>query len=74
MYRAHLEIHIAVLLFGFSGLFGKFLEASPGVIVFGRTLFASMALVLVLAMRKESARIKSPRDLLGFLLMGAILA
>ncbi|MCP4687092.1 MAG: DMT family transporter [Desulfobacterales bacterium] len=74
MYRAYLEIHIAVLLFGVSGLFGKFLEASPGVIVFGRTLFASMALVLVLAMRKESARIKSPRDLLGFLLMGAILA
>ena len=38
------QIHIAVFLFGFSGLFGKFLSCSPLYIVLGRTFFASIAL------------------------------
>ncbi|MEA1967375.1 MAG: DMT family transporter [Thermodesulfobacteriota bacterium] len=39
------SIHIAVFLFGFSGLFGKFLLISPILIVFGRTFFAAAALL-----------------------------
>ncbi|MBU8848255.1 MAG: DMT family transporter, partial [Desulfobacterales bacterium] len=38
------QIHIAVFLFGFAGLFGKFLSCSPLYIVLGRTFFASIAL------------------------------
>lgn len=38
------SIHLAVFLFGFAGLFGKFLSCSPLVIVFGRTFFAAIAL------------------------------
>lgn len=38
------QIHIAVFLFGFAGLFGKFLSCSPLYIVFGRTFFGSIAL------------------------------
>lgn len=41
-----LRIHIAVFLFGFAGLFGKFLDCSPLYIVLGRTLFAGLALGL----------------------------
>ena len=41
-----LRIHIAVFLFGFAGLFGKFLTCSPFYIVLGRTLFAGLALGL----------------------------
>ncbi len=74
MVRGLLEIHVAVLLFGFAGLFGKFLTVSPAVIVCGRTLFASIALAIALPLLKESIRIQSSRDLFGFLLMGAILA
>ena len=44
-----LEIHAAVFLFGFSGLFGKFLHCPSIVIVFGRTLFASVALLTIMA-------------------------
>jgi len=33
------EIHLAVLLFGLSGLFGKFLTHSPTIIVLGRVFF-----------------------------------
>jgi drug/metabolite transporter (DMT)-like permease len=50
---ALLGLHVAVLLFGFAGLFGKWLSLAPGVIVLGRTLVASIALGLVLRMTEE---------------------
>ena len=37
---------MAVFLFGFAGLFGKFLSCSPLYIVLGRTFFASIALFI----------------------------
>jgi drug/metabolite transporter (DMT)-like permease len=40
------KIHLAVFLFGFAGLFGKFLSCSPLVIVLGRTFFAAIALFI----------------------------
>jgi len=40
------KIHIAVFLFGFAGLFGKFLSCSPFIIVLGRTFFASLTLLV----------------------------
>ena len=43
-------------------------------IVFGRTLFASIALLIVLWMLKTDLHVKSARHLLGFFCMGAILA
>ena len=69
-----ISIHIAVLLFGVAGLFGKFLQLQPAMIVFGRTLFASIVLLIVLWMLKTDLRVKSVRHLLGFFSMGAILA
>ena len=76
MFRTHglISIHLAVLLFGVSGLFGKLLSLPPSLIVFCRTLFASIALILVLPILKIRIRINSGKNLLGFLLMGAILA
>jgi drug/metabolite transporter (DMT)-like permease len=41
-----IKIHLAVFLFGFAGLFGKFLSCSPFIIVLGRTFFASIALLV----------------------------
>lgn len=40
------SIHLAVFLFGLAGLFGKFLSCSPLVIVFGRTFFGAIALLI----------------------------
>lgn len=67
-------IHLAVLLFGVAGLFGKLLSLSSTFIVFGRTIFASLALLLVLALVKTDIRIKSGKDALGLVLMGVVLA
>lgn len=72
--RGLISIHLAVMLFGMAGLFGKLIDLPPTIIVFGRTLFASIALVLVLAILKTDMRLKRKKDFLGFVCMGAVLA
>ncbi|ACN16612.1 RhaT [Desulforapulum autotrophicum HRM2] len=67
-------IHLAVVLFGFAGLFGKFLTCTPLVIVFGRTAFAALALLpLVLASKANPLGEKTPR-LKVYILQGVLLA
>src|SRR3989441_3476786 len=46
--RALAVLHLAVLLFGFAGLFGKWLPLPPVTIVFGRAAVASVVLALLL--------------------------
>lgn len=69
-----LEIHSAVFLFGLAGLFGKLLTLPPLVIVFGRTLFASLTLSAILFSLTTPLRTKSRQDLIVLILLGAILA
>jgi drug/metabolite transporter (DMT)-like permease len=69
-----IEIHAAVLLFGFAGLFGKFLSLPPLVIVFGRTSFAALTLSAVLFYSNTRIRTKSIRDFMVLLLLGVLLA
>jgi drug/metabolite transporter (DMT)-like permease len=69
-----LEIHIAVILFGLSGLFGKLLTLPPLVIVFGRTFFAFLTLSIILAGFKIPFRVNSRRDFFVLILLGIILA
>ena len=49
---ALLALHGAVLLFGLAGLFGKWLDLSPVLIVLGRTAVAAMALAAVRAFQR----------------------
>lgn len=69
-----LQINAAVFLFGFTGLFGKWLSVPPFVIVFGRVTFASLALLLLLLFRGYSLKLKSKRDLSTLLLLGMLLS
>jgi len=69
-----LEIHIAVLLFGISGLFGKLLPLTPLVIVFGRTFFASLTLGAILVYSTIDIRTKSRKDQIVLISLGAVLA
>ena len=69
-----IEIHVAVLLFGIAGLFGKFLTLSPLLIVFGRTFFASITLSVILFFSTVKLRAKSKRDLSALIILGVILA
>ncbi|MBW2128604.1 MAG: DMT family transporter [Deltaproteobacteria bacterium] len=72
--RGLLSIHFAVLLFGLSGLFGKWISLSPLLIVLGRTFFAFLALGLVLAFQGRPLKVRSLKDLFGFVGLGGVLA
>src|SRR5437773_2929482 len=63
-------LHVAVALFGFAGLFGKWLDWDPVAIVFGRTVVAALVLGLVVAARRTE-RVGPSWTLAG---NGAILA
>lgn len=52
---ALVALHCAVLLFGFAGLFGKWLALPPVAIVLGRTLVAAAVLGLIVAIRRQPA-------------------
>jgi len=67
---ALVALHVAVALFGFAALFGKWIELSPVDIVFGRTLVAAIALAV--AVRWTRARIAWPGRAL--IVNGALLA
>ena len=68
------EIHVAVLLFGLAGLFGKWLILSPFIIVLGRVFFASITLALFLWLSKQSMKISPRKNYLYLIFLGFILA
>jgi drug/metabolite transporter (DMT)-like permease len=68
-----IQIHLAVFLFGFAGLFGKFIHIHPAAITFGRTFFAGITLLIALALTRTTLSIQSRRDFLTLLLSGAVL-
>jgi drug/metabolite transporter (DMT)-like permease len=72
--RSLFEIHLAVFLFGLSGLLGKMISLSPLVIVFGRTFFASATLLVLIKISKKTIRIHSPRDMIVLIALGVLLA
>lgn len=69
-----LEIHAAVMLFGLSGLFGRFLNLPAVFIVLGRVFFASVTMFAVFRIRKVKMGLRSGRDALLLLVAGAVLA
>jgi drug/metabolite transporter (DMT)-like permease len=51
--RSLAALHLAVALFGFAGLFGKWIALPPVAIVLGRTLVASVALAGLVGLKRE---------------------
>lgn len=67
-------IHLAVLLFGFAGLFGKWVDLPAALIVFGRVFFAAFFLLLYILFKKKSFRLAATTDYLTLFLAGTLLA
>ncbi|MEP7328580.1 MAG: DMT family transporter [Betaproteobacteria bacterium] len=65
-----LSLHTAVALFGFAGLFGKWIAWDPVAIVLGRTVVAAIVLGVWLQVRRTGRLHPSP----GLALSGGILA
>lgn len=72
--KHYIEIHLAVLLFGGAGLFGKLIGISAGGIVLGRAFVAAMFILLVGSLFGEKFKPRSAKDTGVFVLLGAILA
>ncbi len=72
--RSLIEIHISVLLFGLSGLAGKFTDIESIVIVFGRTFFASISLLLFMIFLKKKIKLNSLKQLIQVSVPGIILS
>ncbi len=68
------EIHLAVALFGFPGLFARWVPVSPPILVLGRVLFAALALAVIILARGMSFRLTPLRDVFLLFLCGAVLA
>lgn len=69
-----LQLHLAVLLFGASGLFGKMVALPALIIVLGRVGFAALALLAGLFVFKKNIGLESRRDYGGVFILGGILA
>jgi drug/metabolite transporter (DMT)-like permease len=65
-----LKIHFAVVMFGITGLFAKFLNLPSTIIVFGRCIFAVVFLLFCLKIAKVTMRFNSAKDLLRAILSG----
>jgi drug/metabolite transporter (DMT)-like permease len=63
-----------VLLFGLSGLFGKYIGLPASLITLGRVLFAALALLVTLLALRARFALQARRDYLLLPLTGAVLA
>ncbi|MDO5116581.1 MAG: DMT family transporter [Synergistaceae bacterium] len=69
-----IEIHIAVLLFGLTGVFGKSIALPAQYIVLGRVFFASLSMGIFFLLRGKDIRLSDKKDYFYILAVGAILA
>jgi len=69
-----LAIHLAVLLFGLAGLFGKLIDLPPTIIVLGRVFFAAFSLAFLLRLRRLPLRLHRRADYFYLGLLGLLLA
>ena len=69
-----LDIHLATVLFGLAGLFGKWLALAPFIIVLGRVVFASLALSIFLLSLKLSLRKILRENFILLAVLGFVLA
>ncbi|XEQ94034.1 hypothetical protein SCACP_29320 [Sporomusa carbonis] len=72
--RSLLEIHLAVILFGAAGLFGKLILLPSAVIVWGRVFFATVFLLCVLiSCKQDNIRLNQKKDYILFVVSGLLL-
>lgn len=72
--KSLLKVHLAVLLFGLSGLFGKLILLPSLIIVLGRVFFSSVFLFLSIYFLKKDIKLKQRGHYFYLIIMGGILA
>ncbi|MDD4159718.1 MAG: DMT family transporter [Synergistaceae bacterium] len=69
-----LEIHLAVVLFGLSGLFARYVGQPAVIIAFGRVFFASSSMYFFFKYKGTAIRLKSIKDCATLAAAGLLLA
>ena len=72
--KSLLQVHFAVFLLGFSGLFGKLTTVSIFTLILGRSVFSFLSLGSFLNYQKRSISIDDRKDLYWLFSLGVILA
>ncbi|MBC3767034.1 EamA family transporter [Neptunicella marina] len=72
--RSLYSLHIAVMLLGFTALFSKVIPLSATDITFGRSIVASITLIVLVKLTKGSLKLYSARDYLIALILGVLMA
>lgn len=72
--KAIVNVNLATVLFGFTGLFGKIFSFSAFLIVDGRTFFASLALLIVVLVKKHKLFDGTFADYLRYARQGLLLS
>src|SRR5665213_1537 len=57
MKKAFLQLHVAVLLAGFTAILGKLIDLNEGILVWYRMVLSALTLAIILFFRKEFFRI-----------------
>ena len=73
MKKAFIQLHIAVLLAGLTGILGKLITLNEGLLVWYRLLLTAVTLWVLALIRRQAVRI-SPRDIWRIFGVGAIAA
>lgn len=73
MKKAFLQLHVAVLLAGFTAILGKLITLNEGLLTFYRMLLSALILGVVLLFRKELQKL-SLKNTLRFFGVGAIIS
>jgi drug/metabolite transporter (DMT)-like permease len=72
--RYTFQVHIAVLLFGMTGIFAKLLPLHPLIIVLGRVVFSFIFVGIWMGFKKETFKLENKVDLRNLIIMGIVLA
>lgn len=69
-----LFLHIAVMLFGLSGVVAQFVEVSAVMVALGRVVCSSLLLFLIAAVKKDTLKLNSGKDYGLIVLTGIVMA
>ena len=72
--RNILFLHIAVMLFGLSGVIGQFVEISSVMVALGRVISSSLLLILIAIAKKDTLKLSSKKDYGLIILTGIVMA
>ena len=69
-----LFLHIAVMLFGLSGVVAQFVKVSAVMVALGRVVCSSLLLFLIAVVKKDSLKLSSRKDYGLIVMTGIVMA